>query len=77
MVVKVRILFDPFHRRFSFTGGQRCLSFLMGHSLHISGREGGGLESVTMSMVYKKEAPLVILFINLDDNITLVFVGLW
>jgi hypothetical protein len=49
---KLDILFELFHRRFSFTGGQRCILFLMGHSLHIMGRVGGrSRDSVSMSMV--------------------------
>jgi hypothetical protein len=37
----LEILFDPFHRRLSFTGRQRCISFLMGYRLHIRGSGGG------------------------------------
>jgi hypothetical protein len=39
--LNLEILFDPFHRIFSFTGGQRCIQFLMGLILHIKGRGGG------------------------------------
>jgi hypothetical protein len=50
--LEIPVLFEPFHRRFFFTGGQRCIPILIGHSLHISGRDGGGggLDSVTVSM---------------------------
>jgi hypothetical protein len=58
MVVKVRygipVLFDPFHRRFSFTGGQRCIPILMG-------RGGGGLDTVTMSVLDTNGTAVLIL----------------
>jgi hypothetical protein len=50
MVVNLTNTVWPFHRRFFFTGGQRCIPFLIGHSLHIKGRGGGGLDGITLSM---------------------------
>jgi hypothetical protein len=49
---KFEILFEPLPRSSPFIGGQCLQPIQMGHSLHIRGRGGSGLDNLLMSTVF-------------------------